>query len=356
MHNDKWITRAARLICIAIIAAGIYLAFTYALEIIMPFTVAAIIALPLAALSGRCAKRFGGSVRAWRYFLLALTAAATVILVCMIAGAVADKVKGLIEYLGENAEEISGRLGRAVDILLALPSRIPALDNMEGVGDRIKEGALGALESILQQAGGAFGRALVGTPSALMSVLVTAVATVYITLDIEKIRDRIFAVMSPRGQMTVRGVLKSIIAYIRAYFKIFLLTFIELSVGLLILKRPYAILIAFCIALIDLLPLFGSGAVLGVWGGVLIATGGVTSGVGLLILAVIMMVVRQIIEPRVIGKSLGIHPLLTLTVMYAGFRAFGAAGMVVSPIGVVVLKETLERQIYEKGEKVEEKT
>ena len=112
--------------------------------------------------------------------------------------------------------------------------------------------------------------------------------------------------------------------------------------GLTLLGRRYALVCALLIAALDILPLFGSGIVLVPWAIVLIVSDAVGVGVGMLVLFAVITVARQILEPRLVGGALGIHPLATLAAMYIGFRVFGIVGMLISPLVIVALKEMNE--------------
>lgn len=124
--------------------------------------------------------------------------------------------------------------------------------------------------------------------------------------------------------------------YVRAYTIIMAVTFLELVFGLWLLRFDYVLPVAALIALVDLLPIIGSGTVLVPWGLLLIASGDSYRGFGLLILFGAMSVVRNIIEPRVIGAQIGLHPIATITAMYAGLKAAGILGMLFAPILVML--------------------
>lgn len=126
--------------------------------------------------------------------------------------------------------------------------------------------------------------------------------------------------------------------YLRAYLILGLITFGEMFLGLSILGVPYTFLLALVIAVVDFLPVFGTGTVLIPWAVVALVTHDMRQGLGLLILYGVSVIVRQIAEPRLIGKSLGLHPMLSLTVMYAGLCLFGLPGMLISPLVAVLIK------------------
>ena len=91
-------------------------------------------------------------------------------------------------------------------------------------------------------------------------------------------------------------------------------------------------------AVVDILPVIGVGTVLVPWGIVKILSGGYYQGFGLLIIFAVVSVVREILEPKIIGKSIGLHPLMTLLSMYIGLELCGFLGLISFPVLVIVLK------------------
>jgi predicted PurR-regulated permease PerM len=117
-------------------------------------------------------------------------------------------------------------------------------------------------------------------------------------------------------------------------------TFVELLVGLSIIRGSFSILPAFAIALVDFIPALGCGTVLLPWAIVCLIIGDTYMGIGLLILYVIIFVIRQFIEPKIVGDQLGLNPLLTLVSMYLGFLIFRSViGLIIAPIIVTVLAD-----------------
>ena len=104
-------------------------------------------------------------------------------------------------------------------------------------------------------------------------------------------------------------------------------------------------MLAFLIALADLLPVIGVGTILIPWGIVMLLQKNFYLGFGLLILYLVISLIRQVAEPKVLGKSLGLHPLLTLFATYVGFSLFGLLGMILAPIVALVAKRLLSSQM-----------
>ena len=120
--------------------------------------------------------------------------------------------------------------------------------------------------------------------------------------------------------------------YLRACLFLGLLTFCLSFIGLAILKIPYAFILALLLATVDLLPLLGTGIILIPWAVICLRLGQVKLGIGLLALYTVSTLTRQILEPKLIGDGLGLHPLLSLFSMYAGLRLLGVWGMILAPL------------------------
>ena len=147
----------------------------------------------------------------------------------------------------------------------------------------------------------------------------------------------------------VTGRLKTALGgYCRAQLRLTAVVASLLTVGLLLLRVPKAPLLALLIAFIDALPVLGSGTVLLPWSAVSFLRGDASFAVGLLALYAAAAVTRAVLEPRFLGRQIGMHPLLTLLSLYAGYRLFGVLGMILLPIGVILLK-----QIYDLAEAAE---
>ncbi|MDD2371047.1 MAG: sporulation integral membrane protein YtvI [Firmicutes bacterium] len=173
-------------------------------------------------------------------------------------------------------------------------------------------------------------------PFILLTFIFTVLATVFSNVDFPNIKDFIFDIMPNKFSILVRNIKvafkETIGKYIVAYAKIMTVTFLELSIGLTILQVPNSIFVAFLIALFDIMPVLGTGGIMVPWIAFTFLTGNVSMGVGLLILYGVITIVRQLIEPKIVGDQLGLNPLVTLISIYLGFIWLGVAGMFIVPI------------------------
>ena len=132
---------------------------------------------------------------------------------------------------------------------------------------------------------------------------------------------------------------KALGGYLRAYVLLGFLTFAEMLLALSILRLPYALLLAALIALLDFLPVLGVGTALVPWAVACLLSGRGGLGTALLVIFGVHTLLRQILEPRMIGRELGLSPLASLVAVYAGWKLFGVTGMILSPLAVMMIKE-----------------
>lgn len=351
MEKGKWESRSAKLLFALLAILIIYVTLRYAFGIIFPFLAAFIIAMPLISLSERSSKHFGGTRKSWgMFYVLSFWLFLSVAIFALIGKLLAE-AGALFEFFGEHISQISERLSAALERLLEFISNIPILQNMNyGIGQDTEAwisvllGKISAKGSELVSA--TIGKMAVWTPRAAIGFVICIISSFYFCKDWEKIKDYAINIIPlnsrERATKIVLRISSGIKSYLRAYFWLFLITFGELFVGLTLLGRRYALVCALLIAALDILPLFGSGIVLVPWAIVLIVSDAVGAGVGMLVLFAVITVARQILEPRLVGGALGIHPLATLAAMYIGFRAFGIVGMLISPLVIVAFKEMNE--------------
>lgn len=136
-----------------------------------------------------------------------------------------------------------------------------------------------------------------------------------------------------------------LVSYSKAYLILISITFLELSVGFSILRIPNAILLALMISVFDILPVLGAGGILIPWAVISLALGNFGLGAGLLVLYLIITVVRQSLEPNVVGEQIGLHPLVILFCVFLGGRFFGILGIFILPITVTIIKRLNDDRI-----------
>lgn len=135
---------------------------------------------------------------------------------------------------------------------------------------------------------------------------------------------------------------------IGGYSFLIIITFVECLVGLLIIRMPYAVILALICAIVDYLPFLGIGFALLPIAAYLFIIGNVWGGIGALILMAVTIVVRRIIEPPVVGRTLNLHPMATIVAMIIGLGLYGLAGIFIGPIFFVIGKELMQLYGFDK--------
>lgn len=179
-------------------------------------------------------------------------------------------------------------------------------------------------------------------PRTLISALICVIATVFMTLDFHRMTAFLLRQLPDHAQHVAVKAKETFVAvlvkYGKSYGIIMSITFCELLVGLLLLKQPMAPLLALLIAVFDIFPVVGAGFVLIPWAVISLLRGSIAKGLGLVGLYVVITIIRQFMEPRVVGHQVGLHPLVTLIAMLVGSKLFGALGLLGLPIACAIIK------------------
>lgn len=188
---------------------------------------------------------------------------------------------------------------------------------------------------------------LTGFAGAITNTLVKTVFTVIssfiFTLELHRIEGFLKRQMGDRTLAIYENILfttgNTAFRFIRAYVIIITVTFIELSIAFKLMDFNNPFILAILIALFDVLPVVGTGTVMIPWALYTLIMGDFGMALKLIITYLIITVVRQAIEPKVVGDQIGLHPILVIMGLYVGGRLFGFAGMFLLPLTVVVLKK-----------------
>ena len=178
-------------------------------------------------------------------------------------------------------------------------------------------------------------------------MLVTVLATYFMSSDKHKIVSFLDSQIPSDWLRNTRNVINNVFTalfgWLRAQLILMSVTFSEVLIGFLIIGIENALLLALIIALVDALPILGTGSILVPWAFIdLVFLGNTREGLSLALLWLITLFVRQLIEPKVVGHQIGIHPLFTLFGMYLGLQFMGVFGLFLGPICVVIIKHTME--------------
>lgn len=250
-----------------------------------------------------------------------------------------------IAFLPDSVEKTAtGAITDFVDnLLLSLNTENWVVsENSNGVG-------LGSIDlSVLATPLGGLWSTAKQIPSILTAVLISIIACFFITCDYDNLTSMIKNNVSEAHEVAIvktKRLFGDILGKMfKSYVTIIFITFCEISIGLNILKLigvyngGYILVISICTALLDILPVLGTGTVLVPWAVISLFTGNYGLGIGLLIVYALITVIRQILEPHLVSMNVGLPPIVTLMGMYLGLQIFGVLGIFILPITFFLIK------------------
>ena len=324
----------SKLAVVVLVAAVLgYAVFKYALLFALPFLFAWFVAFLVRPLAGKIGKRLRISERFLRLLLAEGVLLGTLFLLSLGIWRLSVQAFHLLTALGEDGtlSELATRISDPESMLVrVLPDAVA-----RGISHGI-EAVLSSLVSALADFATGF---VARVPEIFLFIIITLIAAAYFAFDLDRVNSFVRAHLPSKVYSVLsrfKNTLFSVgIRYIRAYFLLMLAVFSISLTGLLLLGAKHAFLIAIIISVLDVLPAIGVGTVLVPWGVIQIFFGSRPFGIGLIILFFTVELVRQLLEPRIVGKHLGIHPLASLILIWGAFSLFGIAGIILVPVLVV---------------------
>lgn len=186
-------------------------------------------------------------------------------------------------------------------------------------------------------------------PSVFIKIVISIIASYFIAGDYDHLVEVLFGLLSAKWKERVLKVTEqtrnTLVIFFRSYSLLMAITFVELFIGLWLLKIPYAGLISFAIAVFDILPILGTGGILIPWAIIAALIGNYGMAVGIFVLYLVITIIRNILEPKIVGKQIGLHPLATLISMFIGARLFGLIGLFGFPLtlSLIVKMKKIEK-------------
>ncbi len=184
-------------------------------------------------------------------------------------------------------------------------------------------------------------------PSIAICIGITVVALYFICVDkiyiLDQIEHHLPKVWVKKIGSHLRDLIQTLGGYLKAEATLVLISFIISLIGLYILQFtgfniPYPLLMALFIGFVDALPILGSGTVMVPWASICAINGDFNLGIAIIVLLIIMSVARQVLEPKLVSKNIGVHPIFTLIAMYTGFKIIGIMGLLIGPIVLIIFK------------------
>ena len=338
----------------AFIVCMVLIACKYLVPILLPFIIAFIMAsvlvIPAKKLAGNDnkARRFCAIIVGIIFFVLLFWG------IAFLGVALVDWFLGFLEFIPRlYQEEILPLLNLLyLEVTERLTFADPELtEKINGVFQNFIGNIGNFISSFSMNAIKAVTSGIAGIPGLIIKLILMIISCFFFLLDYDKIMAFLGG-MIPKGKEkafeTVKWyVTNTLLVYIRSYSLLFLMTYVELSIGFQILGIPYAPIIGLMVAIFDILPVLGTGGILLPWTVVLLVMKNIPMGIGMFVLYLIITVIRNTMEPKLVGKQIGLHPLATMISLYVGLKVIGFWGMLIFPTTLAVLS-SMKKEIQER--------
>lgn len=343
-QSVKYLKILANLLVAVLVIAAIYFLVPKVVIFFMPFVIGYIISLIANPLVRFLEKRLK-MVRKHGSMVIIIGVLAAVILIFYFAVAkIVEETIQLITNLPQIYNNLVAEFAAVGNNLQIFLNRLPS--DMQQTIAEVTTDFTAYVSDLVQAvsvptftAAGNFARNVPGT---LIAIIMCILSAYFFTAE----RDRIMGWLRehmPKGILervlyVIKDLKHVVGGYFKAQLKIMVVVYVILVVGLLILKVSYVPLVAFIIAFLDMLPFFGTGTVLGPWAIIKLLSGDYKMAIALIVLYAITQVVRQVIQPKIVGDSIGMNPLATLIFMYIGYKLGGVLGMIIAvPVGMIII-------------------
>lgn len=348
-----WVRLGVRLL----LAVGIVLILRYLvpplLSLLMPFVLALVTAWLLNPVVKGLQRRLGLSRGVLSLFLILLAFAAAGGILFGLGYSLFSEVSALLnnwEGSWNTLQTGVDAAGAWLDKLLAyLPGEVETFVN--GNLDQLWSAFSGWVSSVVPMVGTWAGNFAMGVPSFVVALIVFIMAAYFITADYPHYRFLMTDRLPPEVRTFVSHVkhtaLGAFAGYVRAEIIISAGVFAILLVGFLLIGQPYAVLLALLLAVLDFIPIIGSGTVMVPWAFIDLLTGNWVHAVGLMVVWGIICVFRRVAEPKAVGSQTGLSPILSLISMYVGMRVGGVLGMILGPVLCLVAINVARTGIFD---------
>ncbi|MBQ7340731.1 MAG: sporulation integral membrane protein YtvI [Oscillospiraceae bacterium] len=329
---------------------GVILALKYFLPYLIPFAAALVIALLSEPLVGFCVKYFRLPRSVGAGIGVSVTLLLTFALLSVV-GALAVKELGMLANALPDMENTAKEgIALVEDLLTDAASKAPK--GMRPFLLRSVSGLFSQKSELFSQVGakipGMVTDFLGQIPTGALTVGTSLLASFMISARLPQLRSKISAklptVWKDKYLPALRRSRKVVGSWLKAQLQISAVVFLIVGLGFLLLKVPYGPLWAALIALVDAVPILGTGTVLIPWAVISLLQGNHLQAIGLFVIYGAALLARTALEPKLVGRQLGLDPLATLICLYLGFRIWGIFGMLTAPILAAAVKNVLDPQ------------
>lgn len=309
----------------------------------MPFVMAGIISMIASPLVRFFEEKIKLKRKVGSAFVIIVVIALVVLVLYLVGSKLIEEGLGLLGALPDMWSSMQEDLASVGESFNGIYEKLPQDTQLAiaNLGNQVGEFMAGLFERIGTPTITAAGNFAKQLPSLLIGIIMCLLASYFFVADRYQIsswvRKYTPAIIMSRYDMIRRSIIKSVGGYFKAQLRIEVWMYLLLVIGLSVLRVDYVLLIALGIAFLDLLPFFGTGTVMVPWAVIKIFSGDYKMAVGLLIIWGGGQLARQIIQPKIVGDSIGVAPIPTLFLLYIGYKVGGVIGMIIAvPLGLLV--------------------
>lgn len=369
--NNVYVNRTIRALVVIGITIGSLVGIYYVSTVTYPFIIAIGIALMINPVVNFLERK-------WRFPRSIAVLAALAIIISIFAGLITLLIAEIIS----GADYLSKEVPKHVDTVITYVENfiagqiIPLYNHVAGFVKSLDPGQQDTILNNIKSAGsqlsataGAFVKnffvklpSLVSwIPNAATVLVFSLLATFFISKDWDRLSKLPGRLLPDKARISSEKVFidlkKALVGFLRAQLTLVSITAVIVLIGLLILRVDYAITIALVSMIADILPYLGTGIVFVPWIIYEFVAGNVGLAVGLGILYAVVVVQRQVMEPKILSSSIGLNPLATLVALFVGFKLFGFLGLIAGPVSLVIITALNRARVFHdiwkfiKGEK-----
>ncbi len=329
-------------------AAAVFFAWKYLFIVLIPFLISWILAYflqrPIIFLKKKC------------HIPKKLSAIVLILLVIGIISGILflafdklfSELSSIYDYAKANTGEIASSITGTFDKLEKALNRFPLARffDIEDFGKQLRSTLSTALlnfaSSSIEKIPSFITSLVSLVPNLLIFIIILIFSSFYLTSDFANINQFVLTQFNRKitnFMIEFKSIFFNIISkFIKAYILLFFITFLVMFLGLALIRVRFAFVVALIIAIVDLLPILGSGTVLIPWSVVSLISADYSMAIKIILLYIAITFIRQMLQPRIVGDFIGLHPLASLLSMFIGYAVMGIAGMFLFPIVLIILK------------------
>lgn len=345
MENRRPYWQVALSLLFSILATAAFIVIgVYMIRFFAPFVVGWIIAAIAAPLVNWLEKRLKIVKKLGSALIVILVLAAIVLVIYFGASRLITEVRGLVRDFPDMYAQLEAGLRQIGNTLSGIFDRLPdgVQNGIDTVAQNLDQYMGNLVSGISEPTVMAAGNIARRVPSYLLYFLVTVISAYFFIVEREEVLGWLKKVspqaVQKRMKLVMDNLRYAVGGYFKAQLKIMGVIFLILLAGLGFLGTGYFVLVAMLIAILDFLPFFGTGTALIPWAVYKFFMGDYKMTAALVIIYVITLVVHQLLQPKMVGDSVGLNPLVTLLLLYIGYRMGGILWMILAvPIGMVLI-------------------